>query len=58
MQIKNRIILFAYFIFMALVSLVFPAAGLRVIEDEKKCADERRKFAEQCGGGLRAGDRV
>lgn len=58
MQIKNRIILFAYFQMVALLSLVSPKIGLRIIEDEKECAEKRRKVAASLGGGLRVGDKA
>lgn len=46
MQIKARFLLFFYFLIMAPVSLVYPAAGIRLMESRRE-AIERRERAQR-----------
>lgn len=53
-----RLKLVCYFAVMAIASILHPAAGLQVVEDEKKARAERRRLAQSLGGGLRVGDKA
>jgi hypothetical protein len=43
MHIKARILLPIYFIFMAVASFLCPAIGLQLMDDERKCEEERKR---------------
>lgn len=53
---KNRILLFLFFTFHALIALVTPRPGLEIITDHN--AAEKRRKESQRAAGAKVGDKL